>query len=113
MKNKLYLSALLCLAFVVSNCENEDNSHWEVKLINKSNEDVFLCNRFTYHGKCILESGGTLKRNSSLMYRPFNGKIEKELGKRGVLEFYLVNPSHYNETNVFYDCDSYLLKMIF
>lgn len=44
------------------------------------------------------------------MYRPFNGKIEKELGKSGVLEFYLVNPSHYNEANVFYDCDSISIK---
>lgn len=110
MKKFLYIPLLLCFTFFVSNCENENNSHSFITLKNNSNEDMYLCNLFTNSGKCNLSKGGILKKNSSLEYAPYNGKIESRLRDGGILEFYLVDPNNYNEHNIFYDCDSIAIK---
>lgn len=110
MRKKLYIPLLLCFTFFVSNCENEDNNHLYITLKNNSDYDIYLCNLFTNSGKCNLSKGGIIKKNSSLEYSPYNGEIESRLRDGKALEFYLVDPTHYNEHNIFYDCDSITIK---
>jgi len=110
MRKYFYIPLLLCFTFFFSSCESEDNYHSFITIVNKSDNDVYLCNRFTNVGKCNLSKGGTLKKKSNLEYNPYNGNIEMNLKNNGILEFYLVDPNHYNEPNVFYNCDSIALK---
>ena len=110
MKKYIFIP-LMCLTLLSSTCQSDDNSHSYITLKNQSENDICLCLLFTnVEGKCTLSRGGILEKNSIFEWNPFNFSIERSLRGGGVLEFYLVNPNHYNEHNVFYDCDSIPIK---
>ena len=102
----------MCLMLMCSTCENGNDNHFYVMIQNQSDSDMYLCTLLTnVEGKCTLEYGGsTLEKNSVFIWQPFNISIEREMGSKSVLEFYLVNPNHYNEQGVFFDCDSITIK---
>ncbi len=108
MKKYIFIP-LMCL-LMSSTCK-KDNNHFYITIQNQSDNDVYLCGLATnFEGKCTLHRFSIIEKNSTLEYCPFNNSIEKSLRGGGVLEFYLVNPNHYNAHNVFYDCDSIPIK---
>ena len=110
MKKYIFIP-LMCLVLMSSTCQNDDKNHFYITLKNQSDNDIYLCLPFTnFEDKCTLSRGGILEKNSIFEWQPYNFSIERSLRGGGVLEFYFVNPNHYNEHNVFYDCDSIPIK---
>jgi hypothetical protein len=107
----MFFILIVSLMLISSTCQREDDNHFVVTLKNQSDNDVYLCTRFTNHeGKCTLDRGGTLEKHSVIEFRPFNFSFERELGKNSILELYFVNPNQYNAHGIFYDCDSISIK---
>ena len=106
----LCIMLMLCFSLLSFSCENGENEHDYITIHNQSNSDVFLCLLFTdVHNKCNLSSGGTIEKNSILKWNVYKESIEQNLKGAKSLEFYLVDPNHYND-KVFYDCDSIGIK---
>jgi len=95
-----------------SNCKNYYDSPSYITIHNQSDNDIYLCLLFTnWEGECTLDRGGsTLKKNSIFEWQPFGFSIERSLRGGGILEFYFVNPNHYNEHHVFYACNLITVK---
>lgn len=107
MKKKIFIS-LICLVLMSSSCEKRN---YYIILKNQSDNDIYLCRLSTnFEGNCSLGRDGILEKNSIFEWKPYNFSIERSLGGGGVLDFYFVNPNHYDELYVFYDCDSIPIK---
>ncbi len=106
----------MCLMLMSMTCEDKNDGYSRpVTIINQSDNDVYLCGRFTsFDGqvtKCNLHRISVIAKNGgTISHHSFEEGVQGGADGRPVLEFYLVNPNHYNEHNVFYDCDSIGIK---
>ena len=111
MKPMLY--TILCLLpLMASTCKKESKDcHHDIIIINNSTDTVICAFRFTTGAnptKCLLE-GDSLKPTE---YIPMKLKYcwEDELSNGRTQEIYIIDPSQFNDPNVFYSCDSIEIK---
>ncbi len=100
------------LLFFNGNCKKEGrNCHRSIQIMNKSNGSIVYALRFynaSNNSKCVL-SGSTLAINESYE-ETLKVCWEDDLTNGRTFEFYIIDPSQYNNPNVFYSCDSIEIK---
>lgn len=108
MRNVLIL--MCCFLFFSSlKCKKDKACHSFVSIINNSNQNIIPALKFTDpNNQCIL-SGSVIAPGASYK-RSTNGCWEDKLTNGNNFDFYIVDPSHYNTPNVFYNCDSIEIK---
>ena len=108
-KKQLHMKKLLIIMIatisMAGNCEHEGpDCHFSILVINTSNKDIVCAKRFVNtSNECIL-SGSIIKPSENQEIR-LNDCWEKELANGRTEELYIVDPDHYNQPTVFYECD--------
>ena len=86
-------------------CIDKWQCHTYIRIINNSNSEVMVSIPFWKPtNQCRLD-GEVAKSGHFFDYTPFNSCVEDNL-KYGSKEIYIVDPKFYNDTTVFYSCDS-------
>jgi hypothetical protein len=109
---KIIILLFVSLFFIASTCKKEgENCHYDIQIINNSaNQIISAIPIQNAVIKCKLD-GKKIEVNDTYNYYPFIGCIENSLqGNSSTLEIYIVDPNHFNEPGVFYDCDSIEIK---
>lgn len=95
---------------ISSTCKRDEDCHAYINSINQSEKDVFFSLRFTdFEGNCRLD-GKKVVENETFDFRPYKSCIEDNLNSNMPLDIYIIDSEKYNESGVFYDCDSIGIK---
>ncbi len=103
---QILIFILLSLILSASKCKKEeDDCHYEITIMNNSNQDIIAALKFTNpDNKCIL-SGHVILPNENYKHSIKNC-WEIRLSNSTPYDLYIVDTIHYNSPNVFYSCDS-------
>ena len=108
MKNIL----LIIFAIILSSprCVREgDDCHRVITIINQSSDSIIRAdNGHNTKGECFL-TGSPIPPQGNYVYTK-RSCFEDVLSAGETFEFYIIDPNHYNEPGIFYDCDLIEIK---
>ncbi len=106
MKLKIY-SIFCLLLFLSSTCKKEsDDCHYSISIKNNTNKEIIAAIPLNNsNNKCRLD-GKIINSASVYDYRPFNFCIENSLTRNAIMHIYIVDTKFFNDSNIYYNCDS-------
>jgi hypothetical protein len=105
MKTSL-LSIICLLTLSASKCKKEGvDCHYNIFIKNNSTNKVVWGIVSNGIAGCRID-GKELEKAATAEYRPYNLCLENSLSNGQAEHIYIIDPSLYNASNVFYSCDS-------
>ncbi len=109
---KQTLVYILCaMTLTASNCKEENEEcHYNIRIENNSSSKIIAATSLqNVEHECILD-GKIINKGDFYLYKPFNYCIENSMDNSTTIDVYLVDPTLFNTTNLYYNCDSIEIK---
>jgi len=108
---KIIIFSFISLFFLAGTCKKEgENCHHSIFITNNSSDTVICAFKGYYGSSELCNLAGSILNSSDKYKLNRNDCWESILANGQSEEIYIVNPDHFNEPGIYYDCDSIEIK---